>query len=204
MRIRGRGLTAASDCGAVQIEKGTASVTESLEKALEFMSDVSGPPETDHEQRRVTSTLHALDHATRLAEIAGEAGFKTAKGGSEDLRAAELCADAMQNAASVAGEVVGQSAALDRTAPDETRRKSPGSPQAGAAVEASAALAQLEQSARALSELQVAHRAATLSAVATGALTPDEAIVRVDAVTRYEALARHARRSAAHLVGRGE
>lgn len=43
------------------------------------MSDVSGPPETDDEQRRITSTLHALDHATLLAEIAGEASFKTAK-----------------------------------------------------------------------------------------------------------------------------
>jgi phosphate:Na+ symporter len=175
-----------------------------LDKALEFMSDVNGPPETDDEQRRVTSTLHALDHATRLAEIASEAGFKAAKGGPEDLRAAQLCADAIQNAASIAGEVVGQSAAPDRTASIETRRKSPGSPEAGAAVDAPVALVRLEQSAKALSELRLAHRNATLSAVATGALTADEAIVRVDAVTRFEALARHAWRSAAHLVGRGE
>src|SRR5208282_2603282 len=51
-----------------------ASVTEAadaLDKALKFMSDVSGPPEDEDEQRRVTSTLHALDHATRLAETAG-------------------------------------------------------------------------------------------------------------------------------------
>ena len=109
------------------------------------MSDVSGPPETDDEQRRVTSTLHALDHATRLAEIAGEAGLKTAKGGPEDLRAAELCADAMQNAASVAGEVAGQSAALDRTASIETRRKSR---EAGAAVDAPAALVRWKKAQR--------------------------------------------------------
>ena len=43
---------------------------EALEKALKFLSDVSGPPEDEDEQRRVTSTLHALDHATRLAETA--------------------------------------------------------------------------------------------------------------------------------------
>jgi hypothetical protein len=55
MRIRRRGLTAASNCGAVQIEKGTASVTEALEKMLKFMSGVSGLPEgeegaaTDHQ-----------------------------------------------------------------------------------------------------------------------------------------------------------
>jgi phosphate:Na+ symporter len=200
-------LTAASDSSAIDLQKSAASAkkaAEALEKALEFMSDVSGPPATDDEQRRVTSTLHALDHATRLAEIAGEAGLKTAKGGPEDLRAAELCADAMQNAATIAGEVAGQSAALDSTAPIETRRKSPGSPEAGAAIDAPAALVRLEQTARALGELRLAHRSTSLSAVATGELTADEAIARVDAVTRYEALARHAWRSAAHLVGRGE
>jgi phosphate:Na+ symporter len=104
----------------------------------------------------------------------------------------------------IAGEVVGQSAASGRTVPIETRRKSPGSPEAAAAVDAPAALVRLEQSAQALGELRLAHRSATLGAVATGALTADEAIVRVDAISRYEALARHAWRSAAHLVGRGE
>ena len=59
---------------------------EALDKALEFMSDVSGPPEDEDEQRRVTSTLHALDHATRLAEISRRRGGRsaTAKGGPED------------------------------------------------------------------------------------------------------------------------
>ena len=55
-----------------------------------------------------------------------------------------------------------------------------------------------------MGELRLPHRSATLRAVATGALTADEAIVRVDTVTRFEALTRHAWRSAAHLVGRGE
>ncbi len=200
-------LTAASSSAAVNLGESAASVKEAadaLEKALEFMSDVRGPPETDDEQRRVTSTLHALDHATRLAEIAGEAGFKTAKGGPEDARAAELCAEAMQNAASVAGEVVDRSASSDRTAPIEKRRKSQESPEAGAAFDAPTALVRLEKSAKALGELRFAHRSATLSAVATGALTADEALVRVDSVARFEALARHAWRSAAHLVGRCE
>ena len=74
MRIRGRGLTAASNCGAVQIEKGTASVTKALEKMLKFMSGVSGPPEGEEEQRRIISTLHALDQATRLAEYSERRG----------------------------------------------------------------------------------------------------------------------------------
>ncbi len=199
-------LAAASNGGAADLQKSAASVAEAaeaLEKALAFMSDVSGPPETDDEQQRVTSTLHALDHATRLAEAAGEAGFKITEGGPEDARAAELCADAMQNAASVAGDLVAELAAVDNAASIETRTQSPGSTDAGPGIDAPAALVRLEKSARALGELRLVHRSATLSAVATGALTADEAIVRVDAVTRYEALARHAWRSAAHLAGRG-
>jgi phosphate:Na+ symporter len=43
-----------------------------------------------------------------------------------------------------------------------------------------------------------------LGAVANGTLTADAAIVRVDTVRSLEALAHHAWRSAAHLMGRGE
>jgi phosphate:Na+ symporter len=60
----------------------------------------------------------------------------------------------------------------------------------------------LEQCAKTLDELQRTHRSATLSAVASGALTGGEAIARVDAVRRLDAFAHHAWRSAAHLVGR--
>ena len=167
------------------------------------MSDVQGPPETEDEQQRLTSTLHALDHASRLAEAAGEGiDFGTASGGPEDARAAALCADAMQTAAAVAGEV----AALPGAARIERPREALGS--AAAAVGAPAtptedAIARLERDAKELSELRRTHRAATLSAVANGALTAGDAIVRVDTVRTLEALTHHAWRSAAHLVGRG-
>src|SRR5580704_18852190 len=72
---------------------------------------------------------------------------------------------------------------------------------AGASTEQT--LAQLEQCAKALGELRRDHRSATLGSVASGELTADEAIARVDAVRRLEAIAYHAWRSAAHLVGRG-
>ena len=137
MRIRGRGLTAASNCGAVQIEKGTASVTKALEKMLKFMSGVSGPPEGEEEQRRITSTLHALDHATRFAETAsGEAAFTTTKGGPEDVGAAELCAEAIQCVASVAGEVPADPADIGRASPIEARRNRTGSTEADATLAA--------------------------------------------------------------------
>jgi phosphate:Na+ symporter len=163
-----------------------------LDKALEFMSDVSGPPEDEGEQRRVTSTLHALDHATRLAEAAG--GEAAAKGGPEDARAAELCAEAMQCAASVAGEADAEPADIGRASPQAKE-----SPEV-----APAALIRLEEAAKELEALRLAHRRATLGKVATGELTADEAIARVDAVARFEALARHAWRSAAYLAGHGE
>jgi len=185
-----------------------ASVTEAadaLDKALKFMSDVSGPPEDEDEQRRVTSTLHALDHATRLAETAGgETAVTMTKSGPEDARAAKLCAEAMQDAASVAGEVAAEPPDIKGASPIEVRRDATDSPEADATVEAPAALVRLEGAAKALGALRLAHRSATLGKVATGELTADEAIARVDAVTRYEALARHAWRSAAYLVGRGE
>jgi len=63
------------------------------------------------------------------------------------------------------------------------------------------ALGQLERCATTLRELQGAHRKETLSAVASGTVTADEAMTRVDAVRRLDALAHHAWRSAAHLIG---
>jgi phosphate:Na+ symporter len=196
-------LTAASGGGAPPSGTNAASVTEAaeaLDKALEFMSDVSGPPEDEDEQRRVTSTLHALDHATRLAETAGgETAQATVKDGPEDARAAELCAEAMQCAASVAGEATAEPADIGRASP-----QAKGSPQAATKPAPPAALVRLEEAAKALGALRLAHRSATLGKVATGELTADEAIARVDAVTRFEALARHAWRSAAYLAGRGE
>ena len=196
-------LTAASAGGAAAPGTGAASVTEAaeaLDKALEFMSDVSGPPEDEDEQRRVTSTLHALDHATRLAETAGgEAPPATVNGGPEDARAAELCAEAMQCAAAIADEAAAEPVDRGRASPQPK-----GSPEAAAKPAPPAALVRLEEAAKALGALRLAHRSATLSKVATGELTADEAIARVDSVTRFEAMARHAWRSAAYLAGRGE
>ena len=113
-----------------------------------------------------------------------------------------LCAEAMQDAARVKSS---HRRRLSTGRPQLDRgSNSPAPSEADATPEAPAALARLEQNAKALRELQLVHRSATLRAVATGGLTAAEAIVRVDTVTRFEALARHAWRSAAHLVGRGQ
>ena len=190
-------LAAASADRAAFAEKGVAPVavaTDALHRAREFMSSVNGPPESEDEQRRLTSTLHALDHASRLAESVAQAPeFDGAGRGCEDDRAVQLCAEAMRSAASAAGQVAVLPASHDRAA---GASHEPGS---AAAASVHEALVRLEHCAKALDELQQSHRRAALGAVASGALTAGEAIVRVDAVRRLNALAHHAWRSAAHL-----
>lgn len=176
-------------CAAVEATLGVrppgkeaiADAAAALRQAQVFMSDVSGPPETDDEQQRLTRTLHALDHASRFAETAGaELAFPQVKGAPEDAHAAELCGEAMRDAAAIAGAVA--------AGPDSS------------VASAEQTLVRLERCAQALEELRRTHRATTLSAVAPGALSADEAITRVDTVRRLEALAYHAWRAAAYLA----
>jgi phosphate:Na+ symporter len=197
-------LTATNQGTTVRATKATVSVTEAgdaLHQAREFMSEASGPPESEEEQKRLTSTLHALDHASRLADVAGEKDeFESVASGSEDARALGLCAEAMRNAVVIAAEVGALPDAPEQAARVEAREREQGVAGAkGAPTER--AMAQLEHCATTLRELQGAHRRGTLSSVASGAVSADEAMARVDAVRRLEALARHAWRSAAHLFG---
>jgi phosphate:Na+ symporter len=172
-----------------------AAAAHALRQAQEFISDVSGPPDSKAEELRLTSTLHALDHASRLAKIAQEEPeFAKMNGGSEDVRAAQLCAEAMQKAASVVGDIARESALSASAAPIKSLET----------LNATSALAKLEQCAKALRELRQAHRATTLSAIGSGELAADQAMDRVETVRQLEALTHHAWRSAAHLVGRGE
>jgi phosphate:Na+ symporter len=162
---------------------------DALRQAQVFLSDVAGPPDTDDEQRRLTSTLHALDHASRLAETAGGIDFGTASGGPDDARAGQLCADAMRIATSVADDLAVR-----------------GSPATSGAKTLSTdeALVQLGRCATELEQLKRTHRIATLGAVANGTLTADAAIARVDTLRSLQALALHAWRSTMHLVGRDQ
>lgn len=197
----GEVLTAAEHGTSVRAVSLTEA-SDALRQAGEFISEASGPPESEQEQERLTSTLHALDHASRLAEVAGEKGeLGSVPGGSEDVRAAGLCAEAMRNAVLIAGEVGALPDARDQAAPVEALD---GQKEVAAnGVPTEQAIVQLEHCANTLRELQRAHREVTLSSVAGGAMSADEAMARVDAVRRLEALARHAWRSAAHLFGSG-
>lgn len=193
------GAALAGPPAPVRLEKDAAPVREAadaLRQAQMFLSDVTGPPDTDDEQQRLTSTLHALDHASRLADAAaGGIDFASVGGGPEDIRAGGLCAEAMQGAAAIAREV----------AASQVMQVSPGTdPLSGtSATSADEAVARLEHCAGELREMLRAHRSATLGAVANGSLNADAALVRVEAVRSLDAFAHHAWRAAAHLVGRG-
>jgi phosphate:Na+ symporter len=188
-RTVARALAATCDAihDAVLPPKRALSVSEAgdaLRKAQEFISEASGPPESADEQERFTRTLHALDHASRLAEVAGEkSGFGPILAGTDIARAAELCAAAMRNAAVIADDVV--------VPPDAALKTTRGEQHA---------LVELALSAKALDELQTAHRKETLSSVADGTLGADEAISRVDTVRRLETLTHHAWRAAMYLL----
>jgi phosphate:Na+ symporter len=198
----GEALTASIRGTSARAGKRAFSVTEAgdaLSQAQEFISEATGPPESEDEEERLTRTLHALDHASRLAEVAGQKSeFGPLRAGSEDVRAAELCAQAMRNAVFIAGAV----GAL----PDDPAQAAPVAafPQEKEVAETGGATAQavvqLQDCAKTLGELQPAYRKATLSSVAAGTLNADEAIARVDAFRWLEALARHAWRSAAYLT----
>jgi phosphate:Na+ symporter len=113
-------------------------------------------------------------------------------GGPHDLRAAELCAQAMRAAQTVGSSITSESALSPEAAP------------IGWSVSSAvaAALAGMEGTAQELDALQRDHRATTLAGVVPGELTAADALARIDAVRRLDRIAHHAWRSAAHLLGR--
>jgi phosphate:Na+ symporter len=152
------------------------------------------PPEEEAERLHMTSTLHALDHASRLVEILVDGGLPGKPAGApNDFRAAELCMQAMRAVQAVGGSITAESALSARAAPIGWSVSS----------EVAAALAEAEAAARELDALQRSYRAATLASVAPGKLTAADAFARIDAARRLDRIAHHAWRSAAHLLGRG-
>jgi phosphate:Na+ symporter len=175
----------------IRVGKETVSVpdaADALSQAQIFLSDVTGPPDTEEEQQSLTSTLHALDYASRLADAASAViNVGSLDGGPEDIRAATLCAEAMGSAILIARSVE----------PPPDMAESPH------LVSTDNALAELERCKTELQQLRRTHRSVTLGAVANGTLIVDEAFARVDTVRSLETLAYDAWRSAAHLAGRG-
>ncbi|MET4150378.1 Na/Pi symporter [Bradyrhizobium sp. RT7b] len=194
----------AARAAPIRLGKDTVSVQEAADavsQAQIFLSDVAGPPDTDDEQRRLTSTLHALDHASRLTDLAsGGNNFGSMAGGPEDIRAGELCAEVMRSAAAIARGVAAPPRGSTHFAPASHAGDILAGPRADPPDEA---IAEFERCTTQLREMLRIHRSATLGAVANGTLTADSALLRVEAVRNLEALSQHAWRSAIHLIGRG-
>jgi phosphate:Na+ symporter len=172
---------------------GTSHAASMLKEAREFLSELKEPPGSEEESLRLTHTLHALDHTSRLADMMGD-GLVPANGGPDGLRTAELCKGAMGWAEMVAGSIIAESALSPRAQPIGWE----------ASAEAEAALAELESGAKALDLMQREHRAATLVAVMPGKLTAVEAFAQVDAVRQLKRMTHHAWRAAAYLLGRDD
>src|SRR5262245_57439012 len=172
----------------------TAAAAATLEEVRDFLSELKEPPASEDERLRMTSTLHALDHASRLVEVLADGGLAGLPAGApHDLRAAELCTQAMRAVQAVGGSINSERAL---------------SAQAGAtgwsvSPQVAAALAEAEGAARELDVMQRDYRAATLASVAPGQLTAADALARIDAARRLDRITHHAWRSAAHLLGRG-
>jgi phosphate:Na+ symporter len=173
--------------------QGIAAAAGVLEEVRDFLSELKEPPETEAERLRMTSTLHALDHASRLVEVLADDGLRGQTAGAHDPRAAALCTQAMRAAQTIGGSITSECALSTQAAPIGWSVSS----------EVAAAFAELEGATKDLDALQRDHRAATLASVAPGKLTAADAFARIETVRRLGRIAHHAWRSAAHLLGRG-
>lgn len=180
------------DDGATQ---GAAKAAATLAKARDFLSELKEPPEVKEERFRMTSTLHALDHAARLVEILGEPGFPGGVSGTfHDIRAGVLYEQAMRATRAVGESITAESALTERAESISWT----------VSAEVGASLAEIERAAKEVDAMQRGHRVATLAAVAPGKLTAAEAFARIDAARRFNRIVHHAWRASAHLLGRGE
>lgn len=171
---------------------------EALDQTRTFVSSVVHPPSTAEERQRLTSALHALDHASRLVdnirdeppamidEHVADPTWGPASivaGDRQAARSAGLCANVLQRAGAIAGSVADPDPANGPTA-----------------AERSAAVDEMTRLAGQLADLRRTHRAKTLEEAGV-VVRPEDAIHRVETVKRLDRLAYHAWRAALHLSG---
>lgn len=170
-----------------------AAAAATLEEVWGFLSELKEPPETEAERLRMTSTLHALEHASRLVEAVTDCGLEIqTAAAAHNIHVAELCARTMHGAEAVGNSITSETALGAQAAPIGWN----------VSPEIAAALAEAENAARDLDAMRREHRAATLASVAPGKLTAADALARIDAVRCLDRIAHHAWHSAAHLLGR--
>ncbi|MCX5570383.1 Na/Pi cotransporter family protein [Kaistia nematophila] len=175
-------------------EVGIGSAAAALRKVRDFLSELKEPPETGAERHRMTSTLHALDHTSRLVEVLATNGLpRPLAGEAQDRDAAVLCERAMRAAETVANSITTESAISEQASPIGWNLS----------PEMASALSEAEAAAGELKANQRDYRTKTLAAVAASQLSAADALAQIDAVRALDRIANHAWRAAAHLLGRG-
>ncbi|SFV29672.1 Na/Pi cotransporter family protein [Hyphomicrobium facile] len=188
-------VSAALSGGPSVAEADVAKSGAALKEVRDFLSELQEPPETEAERLRMTSTLHALDHALRLIEVLADGGLgKQLAEAPYDLRNAELCREAMRAAEAVGSSITSETAL-------SARAEAIGW---GVSPDVAAALTEVARAATELDARQRDYRAAMLASVAPEKLTAADAFARIEVARRLNRIAHHAWRSAAHLVGLGE
>jgi phosphate:Na+ symporter len=194
------GATAGAIVRPVLDDATLVQASDGVRAASDFLSKSDSPP-SDEGHAWFTSTVHALDHANRLAEaVDAMKKMGVATDGQEEISAAALCAQSMRDAAGAAANLAIHAgpghAADDELAQTIASANTPVAARPEASKDAAQSLA---HAAKALAELRATHRSATLDMVASGKVTASQAIARVDAVALMSRLAHHAWRAVAHL-----
>ena len=175
--------------------------SEALRQAGDFLSEADPPP-SEEGHAWYTSTVHALDHANRLAE-AVDAMAKTGlatdgpRSSAPQYYARDRCA--RRREPRLVSRARRDPAMRRMTTWRVRQSRSPTTTPDRPPTLAASGAASLERDAAALADLKAAHRRATLEMVASGKLTASAAIARVDAVALLNRLAHHAWRAVAHL-----
>src|SRR5579871_1690305 len=198
----GRDGTIQSIVAAVTVHR----TSDALQQARGFLSRVTGPLDSEEEQRWFISTLHALDHTVRLVEAIEETvKIKITIANSNERHAASLCAKAMRSTAEIAAPLKHPSLPPDESPDLESKHTgisgvNPIDMDESIAISNEEAVEGLERCSNELAALLSTHRGTTLDSVASRTLTANGAIASVDAVRLLDRLAHHAWRASVHLT----
>jgi phosphate:Na+ symporter len=196
--------------GAIQSVVDAATVhrtSDALQQARVFFSKVTGPLDSEEEQRWLISTLYALDHTVRLSETVKET-VNITNNSSNERHAAALCAKVMRSAAAIATPLAHphmlstetSNPGLQPGAISAMPDVNPLNSDEPLTISHDEVIKDLERDSNELAELLSMHRRATLDSVASSALTANGAIASVDTVRLLDRLGHHAWRAVAHLA----
>jgi phosphate:Na+ symporter len=213
--------------GGSALESVLREATEALDQTRLFLSEQHEPAQTEEERAVLADVLHALDHATRLAERAGDWATELSQhalstpitspmasaddAGRNAARATLFAEDERARQAAVLAARVFERVTL--VAAEVASPRQPAEAERGSDEEESAdflsrhrAAAEAGAVSKTLASLRRDHRSQIMEAAARGegGVNAATAIERAEAVRLLDRLAYHAWRAAIHLIGAAE